>query len=593
MPAIKLLKPCGSLEWWGVSTKALESYRIYGVPQTYQEIFDSYKRVWALLLGKIGIMQDDERRRTLDILIQRSYGIGIIPSLVDLVINTLRQLVRDSYLDQQEIIPLILNITKYDKDKINPEVWQVWENFKKEVIKDDFQSQMRRYVMLSFLEDVVNADGNFIDVAQKKIKSLAEQVIDQPELLFPELSWLVTAKAEGGFQFGFELGTLDKGFSFLPTIIQAQKETGSGNNRLFLAGYFKAIFDCNQELWEDLLDKFAVDEITVNWIPELTWRSGISDRAATRLLKLAQTGKIPIYNFRLFAFGNVIKNLSKERFLEWMSFLIGSDDESSVAVILCLYYQFFVGNSGQKLPDDFTFQVLANPFLEDKANIKFHTMDVHYWQELSKAYIEQYPEKMLDLAALIIENFRDVDSPTGNLFPRSDNVLDLIAKQKPSEVWRIVEKFIGPPIDHRANHLKVWLNGGIWVDQQKISGALEYFKLEDIFQWVDANIEKRAEYISSMAPKRIFRDSEKPCIAREILVRYGKRKDVKKNLYANFMTEGWTGPASIHFENKKNMLLEYKTKEDNENVLSWIDEFVISLNQKIKFEKMREEREGF
>jgi hypothetical protein len=562
-------------------------------PQTYQEIFEFYKNVWTLLSEKIGILQDEERKKGLDILVQRSYGIGLIPSLVDMVISTLRQLITDSYLTQQEIIPVVLNITRYDQDRAVPEVLQTWEEFKKEIIKDDFLSLMHRYVMSSYLEDEVDAEGKIIDVTQNKIRSLAEQVVNQPELLTPELNWLVTPRAGRGFQFGFELGTLDEGFSFLPTIIQAQKDSGADNNRLFLAGYFKTIFDHNQGLWEDLMDKFVVDEIAVNWIPELTWRSGISDRAAIRFLKLAQAGIIPINNFRLFALGNVIKNLSEERFLEWLQFLIESDDEYSTSIILSLHHQFYVGNSGHKLPGDLTFKVLTKPFLEDTAIIKFGTMDDYYWFEISKAFIENYPEKMLDLAAVTIGHFREVESPIGGIFSKSNNVLDLIAQQKPTEVWGIVVKYIGPPIDRRAYQLKEWLNGGIGFDEQKNIAALEYFKLEDIFQWVDANVEKRAWYVASMAPKKLFRDSEKPCIAREILVRYGKRKDVKDNLHANFMSEGWRGPASVHLENKKNMLLEYRTKEDNDNMLAWIEEFVASLNQQIEVEKMREEREGY
>lgn len=561
---------------------------------TYQELFDYYQNVWLLASGKISILEEDERKKAIDILVHRSYGIGLIPSLVDMVIGTLRQLFTDSYLTQQEIIKLVLNITRYNQDKTNPEVMNIWEEFKKEILKDDFHSQMQRYVMSIYVEDEVDADGKVNDTTSPKIRNLAQQVISNPELVTPELSWLVSPQAGRGFQFGLELGTLDEEFVFMPTIIQAQKESRADNNHLFLSGYFKAIFDRNSEMWEGLLDQFAGDEITLNWLPELTWRSGgISDRAAVRFLTLTKAGKIPVFNFRMFSLGNVIKNLSEVVFWEWLNFLIGSADEHAVSIILQLHHQFYIGNPGHKLPEELTYQILTKPFLEVTATFKSQTMDDYYWFEICKTFISSFPERMIDLATVIVEHIPEADSSIGGFAFNSDGILSLIARQKSAEVWVIVTKFIGPPIDRRAYKLKEWLNGGLGFGEEKKVAALEYFRLEDIFKWVDDNIEKRAWYIASMAPKKLFRDSEKPCIAREILVRYGKRKDVRSNLHANFMTEGWWGPASVHLENKKKMLLNYRAQEDNENVLSWIDEFVESFDRQILAEKIREEREGF
>jgi hypothetical protein len=82
-------------------------------------------------------------------------------------------------------------------------------------------------------------------------------------------------------------------------------------------------------------------------------------------------------------------------------------------------------------------------------------------------------------------------------------------------------------------------------------------------------------------------------LAREVLVRYGARKDVRSNLMNNFSSEGWTGPASLHYQQKKQQLLDFKKEEDNENVKRWIDEYVSILNQEIEQAKIEEERRGF
>jgi hypothetical protein len=114
-----------------------------------------------------------------------------------------------------------------------------------------------------------------------------------------------------------------------------------------------------------------------------------------------------------------------------------------------------------------------------------------------------------------------------------------------------------------------------------------------LFKWVDGNVEKRAWYLASFAPKKLFRDAHKPCTAREILIRSGDRKDVRSNLMANLSTQGRPGPGSLHLQNKKRGLLELKEGETEERVIRWFVEQVNSIDQEIKRELIREERDGY
>ena len=117
--------------------------------------------------------------------------------------------------------------------------------------------------------------------------------------------------------------------------------------------------------------------------------------------------------------------------------------------------------------------------------------------------------------------------------------------------------------------------------------------LEQIWKWVDANLEKRAWYLASFVPKQLFRSTERPCLAREVLIRYGADSSVRNNLIANFSTEGWSGPASAHYQEKKQWLLDFKKEETDTNVKLWIDEYVKDLQWQIDHAKVREEREAF
>ena len=117
--------------------------------------------------------------------------------------------------------------------------------------------------------------------------------------------------------------------------------------------------------------------------------------------------------------------------------------------------------------------------------------------------------------------------------------------------------------------------------------------LGEIWKWVDANREKRAWYLASFVPKQLFRSPDRLCLAREVLIRYGAEPAVRNNLMANFSTEGWSRPASAHYQQKKQWLLDFKQEEPDANVKLWIDEYVEELQRQIDDARVREEREAF
>ena len=94
-------------------------------------------------------------------------------------------------------------------------------------------------------------------------------------------------------------------------------------------------------------------------------------------------------------------------------------------------------------------------------------------------------------------------------------------------------------------------------------------------------------------PKMLFREKNRVCWAMEVLIRYGEREDVRRNLRANFSSEGWIGSESLHYQNKKQWLLEFAEGEEDKNIRLWIDEYVDGLDRRIEQAKIDEERWDF
>jgi hypothetical protein len=218
-------------------------------------------------------------------------------------------------------------------------------------------------------------------------------------------------------------------------------------------------------------------------------------------------------------------------------------------------------------------------------------MDEYYWTELGKVLVNKHKFYSIRLGKILFRSFGTKGNILKSTVSKSWEVINTITKDFPREIWKIIIKYLGPPIDERAFYLYHWLNGGGF--EHNPNGMLTFIPFEDICKWVDNDIENRAWYIAFFVPSVLFRRENELCYAREVLVKYGTREDVRINLIANFSNEVWTGKASHHYQDKKDMLLEYRELESDKNVIHWLDEYVFNLDERIRHYKIIEEREIF
>ena len=562
-------------------------------PKTYGELWDAYKRVWQLLSEQLERLPEDERKEGADILIGHARNIGRIQDLSDLVVETIRTLAEKELANEKQIIAKIVEFFHYEGEKLSAETRQRWEQLRDELVSSDFHSLMQRYVGMDLLEDQFDEDRNHVDQAQSRIEKLAQQAVDTPSLLQSELHWLVTTEAQRGYHFGHELGKRDAGFALLPTLLDAQRNAGENVSVYFLSGYFRAIFDGDVSQWEEQLDAL-VDDSTLNVaIPELTHRSGMTDRAGLRILNLATSGIIDVNHFGIFVYGKSIESLSNEVFTAWIEFLLSATEKSAVLLALHLYHRYYISRKPEPtLPRELTFRLLVHPSLFEESDLhQSNTMTDYYWAEIGIAFLHCCPEKSLELVEPMLSHFGQ-DGAIFDIYSQTCSVLDQITKWYPVEVWEQVSRILEDQTDFsRAASLEQWLKEGNSSGREERTGALTLIPREKIWEWVDEDIESRAWYLAGrLVPKTLSKEEWSTCPAREVLVRYGEQEEVRSSLRSNYLTEGWHGPGSLHYKEKQQQLLRLKEGEDNENVKRWIDEFVDGLEESIEYEKIDEER---
>ena len=577
----------------GAEYQGLRKNADFWEPKTYGELLDAYRQVWQLLSEQLECLPEDEREETIGILLQRAPRIAKHPNLSNMVFDTIQMFSEKTYVDNRLLIKTVVEFLHYNGKELPDDIKQRWEHLKNELIGSDFHSLMRRYVGTNLLVDTFDENENYLEEGHPQIHTLAQQAVEEPHLLQLELPWLVTNEASNGYMFGYQLGNRDNGFVILPTLLDTQRKAGDTASSFFLGGYFRALFESNVTEWEKQLDALVEDTVLNILIPELTYRSGMTDRAGLRLLKLAEKGIIRVDSFEFFFGSRVTENLSGEVFTKWIAFLLSRSDNSAIPIALKLYYFFYIHeNQEPVLPLDLTFQMLVCSSTFGNLNPhQLNAMIDHYWIEITKAFLNLYPEKGLEFVEQILPHFGKEGTIFGAFDRETSSVLTELTKLYPEQVWKHVSK----RLEERDFFLEKWLKEGdsknsfSTADQK---GALTFIPPEKIWKWIDKDVENRAWYFAyRLVPKTLSAEEWQNSLVRIFLVRYGDREDVRRNLKANYSTEAYWGERSLHLDEKREKLLQIKADEENKNVKRWLDEYIQELEQDIEHAKIEEERE--
>jgi hypothetical protein len=428
---------------------------------------------------------------------------------------------------------------------------------------------------------------------ESKLRELAEKVMENPNLLNAEYSWLTSEKARRGFQFGHMLGTLDKDFTLMDKLIEQQITADQSLSLNFLGGYFRILCEKDTELWESKLDSLSEIKSFMKNIPFLTCLSGMTDKASKRILEMLQKGEIEIDSLTIFKFGGILRKMSEQAFINWASFILKEPSGQGITLLLDFIHSYYLFKPSKPLPKDVTLEVLLHPELWDESKGAMRdTMKDYYWKEIVMALIKTYPETS-DIIARHILNSLGAEKSIFHGFPSevTSKVLLDIVKNNPKEIWKELIPFLNSRKSKNTFYIMQWLRGELGFETS--TSALNLFDIEDIWEWIDQKPEERATFLAHCVPPILFCSSEKICLARELLARYGNYKEVREGLSSNYSTECYIGPESLHYAGKKKALLEFIINEKDQNVLKWIDEKLEFLDRYIERAKIHEEKYGY
>ena len=559
-------------------------------PSTYGELFDAYRAIWKLTKDSLDFLDGMERTQAVSVLLSSARGLTRMGNLVDMVVETVRDLAGDPSVDRRDLISHTVQILQYDGRRMDADTRRKWERLAGELSGGDFSSRMERYVGMDLLEDKFDEEGQQVDQVQPHIEELASQSVETPSLLSDEVKWLVTRRAASGHRFGYELGKRDVELSFLHSILDAQSRTGDDSDLSFLGGYLRALAEDDPVGWESILDKLAQELGQTAWVVELTWRSGLlTERASRRVLEIVHEGVVPPESLRIFVYGATVRALTPGDLSDWVDVLLGNDDLTTTSTALDL----LVAYGGYNQSQDPALRIVCHPsWFRPVEGGQHPSHDAFWWSHVAEALCNGFPDSAPQIAQLMLEHTGEPGTIVEWLGDEPRRVLDAAIQQRPWEVWKVASSMLGPPIDGRAFLIGRWLEGSEMFGSGG-SHILQEVPQNLIWTWAEERPESRVVRLAEFVPRVMSGPQDTPCLARELLLRYGQDPKVRSALRANFSTEGWTGSESQHLAAKRSWLLALRSEETSANVLTWIDEYIVEIEQRRDYVRQVEEREGW
>lgn len=566
-------------------------------PKEAQEYIN---KIWDMLLECSSTVSKENRDSVTQILMHKLHVLGRTPQASAKGLETAKRILAKGDIDKNELIETVVHILHYGADELPEDALKMWNDFYEELVPADLSSQLNRYVAMNLAEDSFkNHKGEYAEEDKiKRIADLAGKAFENQDELSANLPWLVTDKAGNGHEFGYYLGKQDKEKALLEKILETRRKCPRKirPNQFFLGGYLRALYEADSKVWEELLRRLAKEKEFVLFMPELVWRGGITDDAIKLLIELTENGAVDPALMAHFKYGTEIRNLGEDTFRRLIKSLLSHKNKATVSVAIDIFARYYADKEAKyEMPKELTAELLTNPAFFVESKDRSDIMDEYTWSKVAGKFLDQFSadkDAVLKIGLLMLDSIGN----DGSIVDRTDReikaILSRISEICPEEMWlhalTLLEKkgyFI----------FKHWLSSNEFFsgDDSVNSSLLKKIKLETLWAWIDENVEKRAWFIANLAPKMFSNESGDVCLAREILIRYGDRGDVRRNLHANFFSEGWSGHASDHHKKQLDHFESLRKKEADPRVIRWLDEHIDRRKTSIENAKTDEERGDF
>lgn len=491
------------------------------MPESNKDRIEYFSETWKLVNRNLDRFNEENFEAAVDILLDNCRKLTESEKLSPTIQNTLRELLDRSDVNANDVITATSRIVHYDAGEYPEDLRNSWQEFEKEITDRDFHTKLQRYVAG---HDLIDRSEEREEITKKRIASLAEEVVETPEIISGELDWVLEATSQNAGDFGRELAKRDHNLKLIDTFINGLHSVESDATCRVLGSYLNEVVDSCDDAPENIFQRLKEDQHLINFFPFLVRRADPSDEAAEMIFNSIQKGDIPIRKISQIEPIARSGNLSEDMFLQIGSYLLDKNSGKASGVLVNLAYDFYRRDDAPEVDDEMIVTALTHHYLigaESEVTVDNHWYE---WEQLTAITISQDISNGCEIADSIIDSL----GMKGGVAGSQDNlevVLRPISEEKPEKAWELVTDAF--EYNSSRIRLEAWLAGtGIDTGEPTILSVPE----TTLWEWIEEDPNEHAPQLARCLPP--MKQSGWWDLTRELLIRYGGIKGVTEELSA-------------------------------------------------------------
>ncbi len=578
----------------GAETQGLRAEPELWMPITNGELWDVFRNIWNLLLEFLPNLSDELKTEATRVLSGNIRDLVLHTGHGEQYMEDYTSLVKKSIVLPGDAVDLVNAMLRFDRERVNKDALNLVKELAEHLEGDDLTSRLKRYIAHNSPDDWWGGDED-VKKSEVKVAKLVQGIVANPSTLDAN-DWLFTREAQNGYRLGRGVGSVDVSNSLIGNLLRLQKTSDEKHGEdaafAFVAGYLASLYQRDVTEWQNTLNYIYDNGDLERWYAEASWRSHLDNHNAERILIQLKNGVIDFEQMSIFRYGAMTNGLSPAVFNRWIEHLLCVNTLDSVAIAIDLYASYYIHQEKRSLPVDLTRRVITSPALRNKDGNIARRID-YDWAMIAEGFIEQNPAHALELFSFLVSNFDEEKTIFGSYGGYVKGVMNKIVTIDPDETWRQVSNYLEK--EDRGWRLEMsWLGGGASFGDDN-DGAIVLFPKDAVLAWVDEEPEKkRANKIAYIMPHDYDHAESEDSWYAVILDRYGSDKSVMNSVTANFGTEGFSGPSSLHYASKVEKVKRFgEIHKESPNIQAWVSMIVAQLSARVQQAREEEERRGY
>ncbi len=551
-------------------------------PLLWKDIWNSYRSALTLLDQVLSDPDERVEQEAIITFISTSPHLLGTPLKND-VLKRVEGLLGHPRLTSQKkpLIDLLSHATEYGAKVLAQEEVAMLQQWREALLGTSFHDRLRRWVGQLNSDDqkqVYRDKEHPIDL-NTIISNLAQEGYNQPELLEPELRWLVSSEAQYARKFMFELGCsdsetlwLNKLIGFLPNTAQCISD--------YLYGKWSA---GSQEIVDTLLDTWVETRPELALSAFLTLqRLGGFEQQGQRVIKLVEKGWLSVDYLAWLSNRVWLMPLPDTTFVALLRLLTDKDESLYTSIALGLISEWLQSHPQHSLKTAQFIVSLLDHVPYDRFN-RSSQMGWYYWREICMFYLRSFTGEVVKAATELMGHWEAIpDSPEDDrLF-----ILKEALQLAPELAWSI----IGDALLLAETERKGWPSMHIEAfgdNALDIGTLLETVELRLLLQWMEANKPLASHAVAQHIQ---VERSPLPVIVRELLIHYGDDETIRDHLHPRARAMSWSGSYTGRLQRMLEVVRTWLTDE-NEVIRNWAADVADDIEAEIRRRKPYDDEE--